>query len=294
MKRITCEMCGSTDLIKKDGVFECQSCGTKYSVEEAKKMMVEGTVEVQGTVKIDSSNRIDNLIKNAKTLYHDGKTAEAYNLFGEVLNIDTENYIAIIYRGFCSAWTTTIAKPKHIDAVNGITRGFELALNDLGETKEFADFCLETVEEIEKIGEACLNLYINYHKKELNIYSETLERLTQSLKREAGYADIDFYKRQQNNAQIRIDNAKKNCLDGIELTVTALNVVMAKIVDAKGEIYSVKDYKKIKAIIEAYLKKAAGWSLSEEQLKEGSILMIICDNKMKKLGDKKREEYFED
>ena len=44
MKQLTCEMCGSTDLMKQDGVFVCQSCGTKYSVEEAKKMMVEGTV----------------------------------------------------------------------------------------------------------------------------------------------------------------------------------------------------------------------------------------------------------
>lgn len=37
MKQLTCEMCGSTDLIKQDGVFICQSCGTKYSIEEAKK-----------------------------------------------------------------------------------------------------------------------------------------------------------------------------------------------------------------------------------------------------------------
>ena len=47
MKQLTCEMCGSTDLMKQDGVFVCQSCGTKYSVEEAKKMMVEGTVQVE-------------------------------------------------------------------------------------------------------------------------------------------------------------------------------------------------------------------------------------------------------
>ena len=46
MKRLTCEMCGSTDLIKQDGVFVCQTCGCKYSIEEAKKMMVEGTVDV--------------------------------------------------------------------------------------------------------------------------------------------------------------------------------------------------------------------------------------------------------
>ena len=56
MKQLTCEMCGSTDLMKQDGVFVCQSCGTKYSVEEAKKMMVEGTVDVTvSTVKFDIS-----------------------------------------------------------------------------------------------------------------------------------------------------------------------------------------------------------------------------------------------
>lgn len=37
MKRLTCEMCGSTDLIKQDGAFVCQTCGCKYSIEEAKR-----------------------------------------------------------------------------------------------------------------------------------------------------------------------------------------------------------------------------------------------------------------
>ena len=41
MKQIVCEMCGSKELIKQDGVFVCQSCSSKYSVEKAKKMMVE-------------------------------------------------------------------------------------------------------------------------------------------------------------------------------------------------------------------------------------------------------------
>lgn len=37
MKQLVCEMCGSKDLVKDGGVFVCQSCGCKYSVEEAKK-----------------------------------------------------------------------------------------------------------------------------------------------------------------------------------------------------------------------------------------------------------------
>lgn len=39
MKALTCEICGSTDIIKQNGVYACQRCGTKYSAEEIKKMM---------------------------------------------------------------------------------------------------------------------------------------------------------------------------------------------------------------------------------------------------------------
>ena len=61
MKKLTCEMCNSVDLIKKDGLYVCQSCGTKYTVEEAKKMMIEGTVDVSGsTVKVDNSDELNN------------------------------------------------------------------------------------------------------------------------------------------------------------------------------------------------------------------------------------------
>lgn len=66
MKALTCEMCGSTNLLKMDGVFVCQSCGTKYSVEEAKRMMVEGTVDVKCTVKVDTSDELKNLYEIAR------------------------------------------------------------------------------------------------------------------------------------------------------------------------------------------------------------------------------------
>ena len=61
MKQLTCEMCGSTDLMKQDGVFVCQSCGTKYSVEEAKKMMVE----VGGAVEVKNAAQLENLLNLA-------------------------------------------------------------------------------------------------------------------------------------------------------------------------------------------------------------------------------------
>ena len=72
MKQLKCEMCGSTDLIKQDGVFVCQSCGVKYSVEEAKKMMVEGTVVVEGVVSVDETAKIENWLNLSKNAIDSG------------------------------------------------------------------------------------------------------------------------------------------------------------------------------------------------------------------------------
>lgn len=99
MKRLTCEMCGSTDLIKQDGVFVCQSCGCKYSVEEAKKMMVEGTVEVTGTVKIDDSDKLQTYKNIANNAYDTGNIDEAYQYYLKILEIDPNDWEAIFHKG---------------------------------------------------------------------------------------------------------------------------------------------------------------------------------------------------
>lgn len=73
MKQLKCELCGSVELIKQDGVFVCQSCGCKYSVEDAKKMMFEGTVEVAGTVK---TKETDFVIRGGVLEKYNGENTE--------------------------------------------------------------------------------------------------------------------------------------------------------------------------------------------------------------------------
>ena len=41
MKKLICEICGSSGLIKCDGTYICPNCGTKYTTEEARKLMVD-------------------------------------------------------------------------------------------------------------------------------------------------------------------------------------------------------------------------------------------------------------
>ena len=58
MQAIKCELCGSNQLIKKDGYYQCEYCGTKYTLEEARKLIVSGTVSIDGDVKIKEADFI--------------------------------------------------------------------------------------------------------------------------------------------------------------------------------------------------------------------------------------------
>lgn len=85
MKKLVCELCGSTDLIKKDGVYVCESCGSKFTVEEARKMMVEGTVSVKGTVQVDDTNRLQNYFVQAEAALETGDKEKASNYCDKIL-----------------------------------------------------------------------------------------------------------------------------------------------------------------------------------------------------------------
>lgn len=112
-------MCGSTNLIKEGGVFVCQSCGTKYSVEEAKKMMVDGTVEVKGTVKIDTSSELQNLYQIARRAKDSDNTAQAEKYYDQILVKDPDSWEAYFYAVYFKAMSCRIIEIT--SAANSIT-----------------------------------------------------------------------------------------------------------------------------------------------------------------------------
>ena len=68
MKKLTCEMCGSNNLIKQDGLFGCQNCGTKYSVEEAKKMARD--IRINARVYAEEiMSKLETVLKEAMISY---------------------------------------------------------------------------------------------------------------------------------------------------------------------------------------------------------------------------------
>ena len=118
MKHLTCEMCGSTDFVKQDGLLMCQSCGLKYTMEEAKKIMIEGTVEVTGRVQVDNSHLIENYLNMARTALDSSNYSEAESYCNKVLELDVNNSTALMYKGTATAWQSTFANLRIQEGIN--------------------------------------------------------------------------------------------------------------------------------------------------------------------------------
>lgn len=110
MKALKCEMCGSNDVVKQDGLYVCQNCGTKYTVEEARKMMVEGTVEVKGTVKVDTSDELKNLYEIARRAKDSDNSENAAKYYDMILVKDPSSWEANFYVVYYKAMSCTIGQ----------------------------------------------------------------------------------------------------------------------------------------------------------------------------------------
>lgn len=86
MQAIKCELCGSNQLIKENGYYQCEHCGTKYTLEEAKKLIVSGTIEV-----VDGENKKAKLKKDINTYIQINNFVKAIKLMTEYTDIFPED-----------------------------------------------------------------------------------------------------------------------------------------------------------------------------------------------------------
>lgn len=89
MKAMICEMCQSNDLVKQDGMYVCQHCGTKYSVEEARKLL--------GAVTIDRTDELKNLFILARRARNEMHHEDAEKYYGLILQSVPDNWEAAFF-----------------------------------------------------------------------------------------------------------------------------------------------------------------------------------------------------
>lgn len=165
MKPLTCEMCGSTNLLKQDGVFVCQSCGTKYSVEEAKKMMVEGTVSVEGTVKIDTSSELQNLYQIARRAKDSNNSENAQKYYDMILVKDPNSWEASFFVGYYSAMQCKIGEISLAaqKVSNSYPATLTLIKNNLSD-KEQEEAIDEITNRVQELGNMLFNAAYSTYK----------------------------------------------------------------------------------------------------------------------------------
>ena len=97
MKRLVCEMCGSSDIVKQDGFFVCQNCGVKYTIDEAKKMMVEFDKPVEVIVKKD----VNKLTLLASTALKHKNFKDAAKYYDQAYQENPKDLSLICYSEYC-------------------------------------------------------------------------------------------------------------------------------------------------------------------------------------------------
>ena len=129
MKRMECEMCGSHDFAKQEGLFVCQSCGMKYSPEDAKNLMKDIPDETAKSENVETarssvggetkaaSNVIDGYLQMAANAANAGSNVETENYCNKILELDATNYKAWQMKGAAVGWQSTVALPRVSEAL---------------------------------------------------------------------------------------------------------------------------------------------------------------------------------
>ena len=116
MKKFVCELCGSSNLSKQGDSFICNDCKTSYSIEDAKKLMVE----VEDS--IDNNPELKNLYELARRARKEDNSENAEKYYSQIAikcPFDWEaNFFQVFYNvKSCKIGEIGLAQDKLLGAV---------------------------------------------------------------------------------------------------------------------------------------------------------------------------------
>lgn len=105
-----------------DGIFVCQTCGTKYSVEEAKKMMME----TETTIVVKNTVQVENLLNLANSSFESKNYSQAEKFCNQVIAIDGKNYEAWKLKGKAINYQINPNNQRILEAYNCIMTAYRI------------------------------------------------------------------------------------------------------------------------------------------------------------------------
>ena len=242
-------MCGGTDLIKQDGVFVCQYCGMKYSLEDAKKMMIEGTVDVQGTVKVDNSAFVEKYLANARRALQKEDWEEVEKYYNMVEQNAPNNMEAVFFSSFGKAMLSMYDSDYFrreqrfavlVRSMSVISDYFELTTED----KE------DVLNRISTYIDKMYNMNFVYRQQELNL---------------AGAI----------NALTGVTGSKQWCVNLFNAVRNTFLTELKQIQEKHNESYILELINKYNAVVQQQSEPKKKKRTAEQELKMVSNLMIL-------------------
>jgi tetratricopeptide (TPR) repeat protein len=231
MKAMQCELCGCADIVKDGDFFVCQGCGTKYTPENAKKMMVEGIVQVEGTVKVDASNQIANWLELGEKAFTGENYADAESYASRVLEHDSKNCRAWLLKGKSVGRQGRVASPRLTEAFSCFSTALENSQG--GEAEEIEALTKEVSLEASVLCVGLVGISLDHYSQ---------NPLDQS-RRECVFS----------NLQLAID-VWDSIADKSTVSTTTLNTGLTKIVGEKASEIYLASIKQVEVRMAAWIK----------------------------------------
>ena len=160
MQAMVCELCGSNDIIKQDSVYVCQHCGTKYSVEEAKKLI--------GVVKIDKTDETEKLLVLARRARDEDNEENAAKYYDLVLRDNPMNWEASFYLVYFQAMSCKIigisnAAYSVANNISGTMKLIRANVADDEQEKAIDEVIIRASSIATMLADAAVNHYSNHN-----------------------------------------------------------------------------------------------------------------------------------
>lgn len=168
MKTLTCQICGSTHLVKEDGMYLCQSCGTTYSIDDdivyANLFDDEENLEQKAEVQ-EELKRLHKLVKDDPTLYE------------RIYELDYGDWEAYYYH-----YTVKCKFIYESDDINWdyLSRTFDRLKERVSSDSEIKT-CIKDViyKDFKEWADSKFRYYIeNYKKEDISMYGDKYENLS--------------------------------------------------------------------------------------------------------------------
>lgn len=122
MKRIVCEMCGATEFAKENGMFVCRGCGLQYSLDEAKKIIVDvDDPNIEDNVSRADDQHLNNLYTRARKSLEINDLEHAAEYFKQILDEKPDDWEAYFYSYLGETTSFTNAQAASVAAKLGST-----------------------------------------------------------------------------------------------------------------------------------------------------------------------------